>query len=481
MRAEFIALLWVLGVLPRGVTSTLDLHAGSHGRFTSKKVDHTPSTNVVIVPNEIEEDADKAVKGVTSEKDPINAVGGHVDAGIDKMGGHLDAHFNEASEEMAAEEAPAKPVVHKHHNRLLTDSDLYHLPSIECLKKAQRGEIDPKCGPPNAAPAAAPVGAPAAKPVPPVYEARHTWWVGHYPHYHSEQCHGHGEHFCDPDDLLNETERCKVAQELNRFARNHDVLCDVPGTGNQEKYPFFLGVALVKKLPDLLLDQSSMNHFGEGVLARWGLLEDRTCPNSAIIVISKETNQATLASSSCEFICEERGGRGIEIRVRETLTLTGSPFQAVLGGIAEFGTVLRKESPLYEEPGLGLPEGKPLLSHELTDKIDHAGMTLEEVTGGYDVIEAPAPDADRKDLTTYLAHREGSYALVQRFIFAIILTSAFITLLILMWYACSQDFFNIWKRFQDDLTPEHVVPELIKGPPKWGYETASYGSFHDIH
>merc|ERR1719420_840791 len=286
---------------------------------------------------------------------------------------------------------------YKHRERLLTDGDLHGLQSIECLEKMQRGEIDPKCqghvkkekvGKNETAP----------EPIPETYEKRHTWWVGSYPHFKSEQCHGHGEHFCDPDDLLNETERCKVAEELNRFARNHDVLCDVPGTGNQEKYPFFLGVALVRKLPDLLLDQNSMNHFGEGVLARWGLLEDRTCPNSAVIVISVETNQATLASSSCEFICEERGGEGIDIRVRETLTLTGSPLKAILGGIQEFGTVLRSESPLYQEPGLGLPATKPMLSKELTSKIDNAEYAMEEMTSGYQVHEAPASRSDRKNL-----------------------------------------------------------------------------------
>jgi len=417
------------------------------------------------------------VKDATSEDDPVEKLAADIDKHSEAAGQHVSDNVEGATTKMAEDE---KPVSHGHRGRLLTDGDLHGLQSIDCLEKMQRGEIDPKCaGHPK----------PEKKednktqvPVPEVYaEPRHSWWVNHYPHFKSEQCHGHGEHFCDPDDLLNEKERCKVAEELNRFARNHDVLCDVPGTGNQEKYPFFLGVALVRRMPDLLLDQNSMNHFGEGVLAEWGLLEDRTCPNSAVIVISVETNQATLASSSCEFICEERGGEGIDIRVRETLTLTGSPLKAIMGGIKEFGVVLRSESPLYQEPGLGLPATKPMLDKKFTDKIDNAGMAMEEMTGGYAVHEVPAAPSDRKDIETYIAHREASWTLVQRGVFGIILLSALITLLILAHYACSHDVFMCFKRFQDDFTPEYVVPELLKGPPKWGYESASYGSFHDNH
>jgi len=469
MRAFLITLLWVLGLLSHAVSGSLDLHAGSHER-SSLRVRHDPATNVVIIPKEIQKDADAHVKEHTDTKDPLNKVANHIDTHVDNTHEHVSGNVDDATVKMAEDE-PAKEYTNR--ARLLTDHDLHGLESIECLEKMQRGESDPKC--------AGHKKEKKEESVPEVYDKRHTWWVSHYPHYKSEQCHGHGMHFCDPDDLLNETERCKVAEELDRFARNHDVMCDVPGTGNQEKYPFFLGVALVRKMPDLLLDQSSMNHFGEGVLAEWGLLEDRTCPNSAVIVISAETNQASLASSSCEFVCEERGGRGVNVRVRELLTLTGSPFKAALGGIQEFGSVFRNESPLYETAGVGLPSTKAVLSKDLTDKIDSAGLAMEEVTGGYEVHEAPAPDSDRKDLPTYLAHREGSYALVQRGVFGLILLSALVTLMILFNYACYQDVFNIWKRFQDDLTPEHVVPELIKGPPKWGYETASYGSFHDSH
>jgi len=477
MRAEFIALLWFLSLLSYEVSGTLDLHAG--------RKNNPPATNVKIIPKEIEQDADKAVKEVTptSDKNLVDTIGNHIDAAIDTNNAKVESNVNDATNEMTEDTAPQSPTKYKHQERLLADSDLYHLNSIDCLEKAQRGEIDPKCSPPKKEKKKEEKEEKEEeKPVPQVYQTMaQGWWVGHYPHFKSEQCHGHGEHFCDPDGLLNETQRCKVAQELNRFARNHDVMCDVPGTGNQEKYPFFLGIALVKRLPDLLLDQNSMNHFGEGVLARWGLLEDRVCPNSAVIVIAAETHQASLASSSCEFICEERGGLGIEIRVRETLTMTGSPFKAALGGIAEFSNVLKQESPLYEMPGVGLPAKKPLLSHELTDKIDNAGLTLEELTGGYDINEVPASDKDRKDLATYLAHREGSYALVQRAVFGIIIGSAIVTLLIFCWTAFSGDVYGVYKRFQDDLTPEHVVPELIKGAPKWGYESASYGSFHDSH
>jgi len=492
MRAV-IALLCFLGRLPREVTCNLDLHTGSHGRSTFKN--EPPASNVKIIPAEVDTDAiipaevhadaDKAVKDVTSPiSQPINQsinspetvgeqIGNAIDTQTTKMANQIHNNAETASSEMHGDE---KPVVYKNRDRLLSDGDLQGIKSIKCLEKMQRGDVDPECGTPKGP------SVNIEKPVPQVYaEPRHTWWVGHYPHYKSDQCHGHGERFCDPDDVLNETARCKVAQELNRFARNHDVMCNVPGTGNQEKYPFFLGVAVVEKMPDLLLDQSSMNHFGEGVLAEWGLLEDRTCPNSAVIVISVDTNEVAMASSSCEFICEDRGGKGIIIRVKETLTLTGDVLEAILGGIKEFGTVLRHESPLYEEPGIGMPDKKPILSKDLTDKIDSAGMSMEELTGGYELHEAPAPKTDRKDLATYLAHREGSYALVQRAVLGTILAAAFVTLLYLCYFAYSGDVFAIYKSFQDDLTPEYVVPELIKGQPKWGYETPSYGSFRDSY
>lgn len=385
-----------------------------------------------------------------------------------------------APEKWLSEKDPSKDAAYLT-GRQLSDTD-----SIDCLLRKQHGQPCVKISKHDHLANRNVPNIPDLGPVKP-WKEKEGWWVGTYPDYtDKETCHSGGERFCDPDDVLNATERCQIERALNHFSNNHNVACAIPGTGNREQYPFFLGVAVVRRLPDQLLDENSMKRFGDGVMARWHLLDDRGCPNSAVLVISSETEEAVVASSSCEFICESRGGNAVALRMKEELVMAetsqgGSPVSAILGGIHEFGPILKENNPLLDKAGVGLPDKRPELTRDLAEKIDGWEEQAEGLTGGYTIKEAPVSERDRRDLPTYLAKREGTYALAQRGVFAVICGSCFLIVLYFSCHAFSGDCYRFVKDFSDDFAPHHIPDELKKAAPRWGAQSGTYHSCEHIY
>ena len=161
----------------------------------------------------------------------------------------------------------------------------------------------------------------------------------HYPKYTDPICRAQNDtRFCDLDNLLNVIEVLLVMERMHKFWVENSVhSCPLPGTTRSETYPFNLGVALLRGFPSMKLDDESFDHFGTDVLNYWNMLDDRSCPNGALLIFIKDYNRAFLSKISCEFICKQRlGGQNVTSAMQAPMD-DGDLLSAVLDGVANFG------------------------------------------------------------------------------------------------------------------------------------------------
>lgn len=207
---------------------------------------------------------------------------------------------------------------------------LHHVPepqlspmqSVRCLKIKQRLGAHSPC---------TPSGKLLVGPAPPGPLS-----VGNYPAWQDARCRSNGQLFCDPEGLLKDSERVAVTTGLSALRASATVTCGSlksQMTHSDESYskPFNFGVAIADEWPRSETDSSTLQSFGQFLLARWGLLPtwngaDNTysvddsslyptardywefCPNSAVLIILPRYKQAFFAAPSCEFLCKDRGG-----------------------------------------------------------------------------------------------------------------------------------------------------------------------------
>lgn len=154
--------------------------------------------------------------------------------------------------------------------------------------------------------------------------------AGNYPSYQDPVCKSNGEFFCDPPGVLTKDDRRNLTSELSTLRQFNPVACgrllDDP-VDPRHYQPFYLGVALATKWPVGESDPDSLQQFGQIVAAQWNM--DRLfvgspqpylrCPNTAVLVILPEIPRVFLSSTSCEFICEARGGPEVVAATLEAL------------------------------------------------------------------------------------------------------------------------------------------------------------------
>jgi len=176
--------------------------------------------------------------------------------------------------------------------------------------------------------------------------------ISTYPHFTEDCCHSGGEYFCDPDELLTKEDQKSIHRDLNIFASIHPVQCPrlTPyryyqhNDNYDQRYDrsFWLGVALAKDLPPSESDPDSLQTMGLLLLSKWGLTQPlEVCSHSAMLIIVPSERVAHIATSSCEFICAERGGPEVVTAVLAALD-SGGPAAAVKAGIQETGRVVKR-------------------------------------------------------------------------------------------------------------------------------------------
>lgn len=119
------------------------------------------------------------------------------------------------------------------------------------------------------------------------------------------------------------------------------------GDAGRERRSFNLGVAFAKNWPDSEVDSSSLQQFGMVTMANWQMQElyngvqvnYATCPTAALLIILPDIRQAFLASPSCEFICNDRGGQEVVTATLAALDV-GGPYAAAAAGVQEAKRVL---------------------------------------------------------------------------------------------------------------------------------------------
>lgn len=237
--------------------------------------------------------------------------------------------------------APKNPELHGH---MLTNHELEPLNSVQCLEAKQR---DPtiKCDGKEFVPGDSNSGVNA----------------GNYPFWWDEECHGRGERFCDPDSLMSEQQHEDLAKLMKDLRDKHKVTC-----GPQIQHdpvdmwnyaPFYLGVALVQGWPLHEADPDSLNAFGKILMGRWNMTymwdgpspSYARCPLSAMLMILPDRRQAHLSSSSCMFICPEKGGPETVITALVELDTNGV-FSAVSQAVEKVYEVLDKTTPQHVMP-----------------------------------------------------------------------------------------------------------------------------------
>lgn len=240
----------------------------------------------------------------------------------------------------------------------LTSSELENVSSIPCLKTKQRDpSYDCKTGSL-------------------VVHAGEFQYLsmGSYPHYEESICNSHGDFFCDPTAALTAAEGKDVVKELAFLRKTNLVTCghlQNDTVDPRHLQPFYLGVALATGFPMESSDQDSLEQFGRFVEAHWNMdkkfvgspIPYLHCPNTAMLIILPDRNQAFLSTSSCEFICRTRGGPEVITATRLALSNEGT-YAAVMSGIREVYHILQRtpsvnDIPSIQQPRIQLyPEGR---------------------------------------------------------------------------------------------------------------------------
>jgi hypothetical protein len=185
--------------------------------------------------------------------------------------------------------------------------------------------------------------------------------AGNYPNWQDPLCNSNGEYFCDPDHLLTTTERNNLTAQLKKLREGAHITC-----GPQLQHdpidkwhyePFHLGVAIAKDWPMHESDSQSLQSFGRILAGRWNMTFPwdgnpsfyARCPNEALLIILPDKNQAHLSSSSCMFICEERGGPEITTATLLGLNSKDGLAGGVSAGMEQVYKAIAKSSPMHKE------------------------------------------------------------------------------------------------------------------------------------
>lgn len=236
---------------------------------------------------------------------------------------------------------------------LLSDGTLKKIHTIACLKeKAKKPWLD--------------CGSEELEPIPAPYLS-----IGSYPSWRNETlCNSNGEFFCDPERLLKPEQRQELTDMLKETKEKSKVQCGQLESKMMEEdysYPknFNLAVAIAKDWPESESDYASLAKFGKILMQQWGLMpiyngvdagngvSDQftwgqylaNCPNSAVLIVLPKYNQVFLSAPSCEFICQERGGKEVAEKVVNELE-AGDLFKAIKVGIDAVDVEVRDRSAL---------------------------------------------------------------------------------------------------------------------------------------
>lgn len=235
-----------------------------------------------------------------------------------------------------------RPVNPKPSGHMLTNTELRPVNSVRCLEGKQEDPTYNCSGPVQP-------GIPSAR-----------LNAGNYPSWKDARCHSGGEYFCDPDDLLSPAERKQLAATMKSLREGQKITC-----GPQLQHdpvdkwhydPFYLGVAIAKDWPLHESDAHSLQSFGQILAGRWNMTYPwdgnpafyARCPNAAMLILLPEKRQAVLSSSSCMFICEDKGAP--EVATAALLGLDSKGLLAgVTAGMSEVYKVLSKTSPMHKQ------------------------------------------------------------------------------------------------------------------------------------
>lgn len=164
-------------------------------------------------------------------------------------------------------------------------------------------------------------------------QAGDAWSIGNFPkplvpelQGGSARCGSHGELLCDPDNVLTESDQKKLALTLQMFRENSMVHCRLPWLRAQDtagvstprvedEHQFRVGVAILRSLPPTMLDEHSLEVFGDYLLTTWEVAE-RDCASGAMLFVVANAEKSWIAAPSCEYVCgadEETGGRVLNV------------------------------------------------------------------------------------------------------------------------------------------------------------------------
>jgi hypothetical protein len=177
--------------------------------------------------------------------------------------------------------------------------------------------------------------------------------AGHFPSYKDAACNSDGAFLCDPELVLNDTERAVVAAQLAELREEKPVTCghllggvrnheDPHGPGKSAQLhvqPFYLGVVIVSNWPVSQSHPEYLQQLGQTLSAEWGMNElyvgssnpYARCPSTGMLIILPQIHEAYLSTPSCEFICPSRGGEDVVSATIASLRAEGTAAAAATG------------------------------------------------------------------------------------------------------------------------------------------------------
>uniref|UniRef100_A0A7S1PZK1 Uncharacterized protein n=1 Tax=Alexandrium catenella TaxID=2925 RepID=A0A7S1PZK1_ALECA len=252
---------------------------------------------------------------------------------------------------------PAAGIQPKAEGHFLTNSELRSITAISCLEARQRNP-GVKCR--NESLMTRPVAGTS-------FSGQLN--AGNYPNFREPVCNSGNEFFCDPSSIFSMEERKNLTAELKRLRRDNLVTCghllDDP-VDPRHYQPFYLGVALAARWPSGESDPDSLQQLGRIIDADWNM--DRLfvgqpipylkCPNTAILIFMPEIRRAFVSASSCEFICQDKGGPEVATAALVALDREG-PAAAVRAAIREaYRIVSRGSANAWTPPSVSIAKHK---------------------------------------------------------------------------------------------------------------------------